>query len=87
MLFPNFDVPSVGEKIVGIFLRSRMSLSHLNGRERHFGKIHLHFMVPGRRRPGHCPQTDTCGGIFLPPKSAARLREAGDEQGLKAALI
>jgi len=37
MLFPNFDVPSVGMKIEEVFLKhSRMSLSHLDGREQDF---------------------------------------------------
>src|SRR5580698_7719881 len=33
MLFPNFYVPSVGGRIVAVFLCSRMSLSHLGGHE------------------------------------------------------
>jgi hypothetical protein len=37
MLFPNFYVPSVGVKFATDFERSRMSLSHLGGREQRFG--------------------------------------------------
>jgi len=38
MLFPNFYVPSVGVRLRKSFERSRMSLSHLGGREQNFAE-------------------------------------------------
>jgi hypothetical protein len=40
MLFPNFYVPSVGVEFVTDFFGTRMSLSHLGGREQGFGQIY-----------------------------------------------
>jgi hypothetical protein len=62
MLFPNFDVPSVGEKIVGIFLRSRMSLSHLNGISEKF--ISTLWCRAGGG-PATVPKQTLAGGFFF----------------------
>jgi hypothetical protein len=47
MLFPNFYVPSVPERFVAVFKRSRMSLSHPGGREQNFNKIRSRLMPEG----------------------------------------
>jgi hypothetical protein len=54
MLFPNFYVPSVGVKIVAVFLRTRMSLSHLGGHEQNFPQIFRRFVSENqiRNAPG-----------------------------------
>jgi hypothetical protein len=58
MLFPNFYVPSVGVKFVEDLERSRMSLSHLGGREQNFPQIFRRFMTENqiRNAPGRRPR-------------------------------
>jgi hypothetical protein len=50
MPFPNFYVSSVNKKIVTVFERSRMSLSHSGGREHNFRYFHFWFMQQGFAR-------------------------------------
>jgi hypothetical protein len=72
MPFPNFYVSSVNKKIVTIFERSRMSLSHSGGREHNFRYFHFWFMQQGSARP-------VCAGPeveFLARETAKGSRQA-----------
>jgi hypothetical protein len=67
MPFPNFYVSSVDEKIVAVFKRSRMSLSHPDRPEQEFRYFHMRFMRPG------CPVNGRSGtGEPPPPKTSKR---------------
>src|ERR1039458_1054896 len=57
ILFPNFYVPSVGEKSGTAFSRSRMSLSHPGGCEQSFRDFHWRFILQGFRKGMHPPLT------------------------------
>jgi hypothetical protein len=50
MPFPNFYVPSVAMKFVTDFFGTRMSLSHLGGREQGFGQNYRRFMTESQIR-------------------------------------
>jgi hypothetical protein len=52
MLFPNFDVSSLGVKMVTLVKGTRMSLSHLDGRQQDLQGIcqPLAQIIPARQR-------------------------------------
>jgi hypothetical protein len=63
MLFPNFYVPSVSERIVATFESSRMSLSHPGGRDQGFCNFHSGFMLERGAGGAEPPRAD-----FLPAR-------------------
>jgi hypothetical protein len=79
MPFPNFYVPSVGVKFATVFLRSRMSLSHLGGRELNLLQIFQPFVTAN--------QTRNAPGCFEPKKRVRRPPVCFEARHIEDAIV